>query len=98
MNPPSDFDRDRDWTVSTGEILREWREDHGHGVAHAAMACFMTIERYEAIEAGEQPIDALTAIRLAGGTGISAAFWLAYDRVYRDELAAGKRPQSGPPP
>lgn len=81
---------DRDWTVAPGETLREWREEQRLSAETAAILCWMEDERYERIEAGEEPITVRDAVTLAIGTGISANLWLMLERAYRDDLAAGR--------
>jgi plasmid maintenance system antidote protein VapI len=81
----------RDWTVAPGEVLREWRQNARLGLGDAAKACRLTPERYLAIEAGDEPIGVDEAIRLAMGTQIAGRVWLAWERRYRADLAAGRK-------
>lgn len=83
---------DRDWVVSPGEVLREWIEERGLGVKVTAMACrHMAPSVLEKILSGERPITERDAARLATGTHIPKAFWLAFEHNFRTGLAAGKK-------
>lgn len=81
----------RDWTVHPGATLREWREEQGLWPAKLAERCSMDLTRYERLEAGKIRITDVVAAKLQQGTGISAEFWLKYERQFRADLAAGKR-------
>lgn len=81
-----------DWTIHPGATLRDWREENGLPVTAAATCCArMPVEMYEAIEAGKRRITKVIADGLAHGTGISASFWLDYERLFRADLKAGRK-------
>lgn len=81
---------DPDWVVRPGATLREWRDEHRLTIAQAALRCGMLATTFEGIERGLASITPNLARGLAMGTGVSAEFWLARERDYRDGLARGK--------
>jgi plasmid maintenance system antidote protein VapI len=82
---------DPDWVVAPGETLREWRSENGISAQATATACgHMSLDVFERIESGTQPLTEDIAAGLARGTGIPAYLWLNLERAFRAGLAAGK--------
>jgi plasmid maintenance system antidote protein VapI len=89
---------DPDYVVPTADVLREWL-DHNH-VSTSVAAVVASIGRgTDSHVAATKVLDAVlndhkvtpkTAAVLTRVTGISMAFWLAFDHNYRTGKAAGK--------
>lgn len=86
---------DRDWTVRPGATLKDWREEQGLSARVTATLCRMEPEHYEALEAGKRKVTRVVACKLQQGTGIPASFWLNYERMYREDLARGRKDFDG---
>lgn len=85
-----------DWTLAPAATLREWMRERGMTRGALARCC----GRGGAdIKAGliirdvldREPLLESHAEILERGTGVSAAFWLNSERVYRADLAAGRK-------
>src|ERR1039457_4017450 len=88
MNHPRDFKPD--WCVAPGETLREWCVETGLSPHAAATACMIEPDVFERLLSGDEPLTGVLAAGLASGTGITASFWLNFERHYREALAGGK--------
>jgi plasmid maintenance system antidote protein VapI len=84
-----------DWTVSPGEMLRDWLDENGVTPRLLAAMCRVSRDEIEGVLARTYEITPTLARALASGTGVSGRFWLACERRYRADLAAGKRDVSG---
>jgi plasmid maintenance system antidote protein VapI len=91
-------DRNRDWTVAPGEIIREFMQENGlgphalaTGVRVLATACgCMRPGRLQKLIDGRVKMTRDDAHRLAAGTGIPASLWLRLEQRFRSDLAEGK--------
>lgn len=80
-----------DWVVAPGETLHEWMQEKGVGPSEmAASLDKMAPEMLAAIIQGRQPINEPLARLFAYRTGISIAFWLSAEKLYREGLEAGQ--------
>lgn len=82
---------DPDWVIHPGATLADWIQENVLGnpmlaAAHAGL----NEDEIKGILAGELEIDRERALRLAEMTSVSADFWLALEKNFRDGLAAGK--------
>jgi transcriptional regulator with XRE-family HTH domain len=80
---------DPDWCIAPGVSLRSWRDEQRISLHLAARLCGLTQVAYGRIELGQMGINQELARQLEEGTGISAEFWLARERDYREGLAQG---------
>lgn len=79
-----------DWTLAPGATLRDWADENHLPHRVAARACGMWPSLFRGILTGEVPITEPIAEALSHGTGITASFWLNYERRYRADLNAGR--------
>jgi hypothetical protein len=85
-----------DWTLAPAALLAEWMEEHDLSRGQLAIRCGRGIADLKAaLIIGDvldrKPLLPSYAEMLERGTGISAAFWLNYERNYREGLAAGRK-------
>lgn len=82
----------RDWTVRPGTTLADWLEENRLSSRVAAVvAGRMPRERFQGILDGTVRITEDDAARLQHLTGVTAGFWLNHERMYREDLADGKK-------
>jgi len=84
-----------DWCVAPAVTLRDWMTEHGVTVRWLMSECAEDgnlLGAYFLIKdvLGRRPLTGQHAAALERATGISAQFWLGYERNYRDDLAAGR--------
>ena len=90
MTPPERFDRD--WTVPPGETLKDWREENGLSQRVMATLCGrMPLAIYRRLEEGKERLTKPKAEALHYATGIPVIFWLRYEKMYREDLKAGRK-------
>jgi plasmid maintenance system antidote protein VapI len=83
-----------DWCIAPSELLAEWMADHGQTRAMLARGCGRGVADIKAAliirdVLNREPLTAACAEMLEAGTGITAAYWLRFERSYRNGLAAG---------
>lgn len=82
----------RDWTVRPGTTIADWIDENGLTVRSTAMACGrMPPDRLQGIIDGKVKITETDAHALEIGTGVTRGFWLNHERMYRQDLADGKK-------
>ncbi|MET0601382.1 MAG: HigA family addiction module antitoxin [Baekduia sp.] len=81
----------RDWTVAPGDTLAEWMEEVGISERVLAKACSIDRHTLSGILKGQVSINAEMAGRLHRATGISARFWITFEKQYRADLEAGHK-------
>lgn len=85
-----------DWTVAPAATLQEWMDNHGASITILAdIAHPAVMDREQAAVLLQAVLDRgpyaqVTADLLAHVTGVSARLWLALERQYRADLAAGR--------
>lgn len=79
-----------DWTLAPGALLRDWADENHLPHSVAARVCGMWPSLFRGILTGSVPITEPIAAALNRGTGITASFWLNYERRYRADLKAGR--------
>lgn len=78
-----------DWVVHPGATLDDWMKTQGTPWMDAKKRGIAPVVLYRLL-VGEEAIDDPMAERLFRYTGISAAFWVNSEQIFRDGLAAGK--------
>lgn len=82
----------RDWTVRPGTTIADWMAENHLPLRATATACGkMPPERLQGILDGTVEITETDAEALQIGTGVTAGFWLNHERMYRQDLADGKK-------
>ena len=81
---------ERDWTVSPGELLHEWLDEHDTSVRQLAALCRVSRDELVGVLARTYEITPPLADGLARGTQTRAGYWLALERMYRDDLKHGR--------
>ena len=80
-----------DWTLRPGVALAEILIDRHIGAEELAASTGLAPEVVAGVVHGTVPIDEVIAERLYAGLGISAGFWLNYQRNYDADLARGAK-------
>jgi plasmid maintenance system antidote protein VapI len=90
MTLETDWTFDPDWTIAPGATLRDWIDESGLSECEVAARCDIPDALFNAILSGEALLTVTRAHRVAVGTDTDVVFWLARERDYRADLAAGK--------
>ena len=87
---------DPDWTLAPSATLVEWMQENGLTRGMLAARCGQGEADVKAAlivrdVLNREPLLPSHAETLERGTGISAQFWLNYERIYRADLARGAK-------
>lgn len=80
-----------DWTLAPGDCLAELLDLKGITEAELAERTRLGPEAIAGILSASIPVDGVIAEKLSAVFGVSAQFWLNYERIYRADLARGAK-------
>lgn len=83
---------DPDWTVIPGGLIAESLEEKGWTAEDFAKSAAIDLEHVEALIAGTTLLTHDDALALEQAFVTPARIWEGLERLYREGLAAGKRP------
>ena len=87
LKPKKQFGFEPDYAIPPGETLKEVMESLNMSQRELAIRTGVTVQTFNRIFKGEQPISYETSNKLELATGVPARMWNNLEAQYREQLA-----------